>query len=240
MPKVNKPKNTDIQEQLAQKLQTLRKQKGVSQSEIAKYIDLSVGAYQNYENGRREANYETLIKFANYFNVSTDYLLGRTVVKQTATEQPDPFANIDVSALEKRIIKKYTELDETARALSIELFRQISTVFTTEQEEQKLSNPPIIQSNPPIQQQPVQPPVVQSSPQSQLQQPNSQRQMPVQQPVSTEPSPQSQIQIDPKKPWRLTARRTDGRYESRLATPEELEKLRLALEDSENGPKPEY
>lgn len=109
---------------------------------------------------------------------------------------------------------------------------------------QQLPVPPIIQSKPPIQQQPVQPPVVQSSPQRQIQQPiqqpNLQRQIPVQQPVSTEPPPQSQIQIDPKNPWRFTARRTDGRYESRLATPEELEKLRLALEDSENGPKPEY
>ena len=31
-----------------------------------------------YENREREADYETLIKFADYFNVSLDYLLGRT------------------------------------------------------------------------------------------------------------------------------------------------------------------
>lgn len=56
MPKVNKPKDTAIQEQLAEKLQLLRKQKDVSQLEVANYIGLTVGAYQNYENGRREAN----------------------------------------------------------------------------------------------------------------------------------------------------------------------------------------
>lgn len=129
MPKVNKPKSTEIQEQLAFKLQTLRKHKGVSQAEIANYIGLTVGAYQNYENGRREANYETLAKFADYFNVSLDYLLGRTTVKQTATEQPDPFAGIDISAVEKRIIERYTALDEDMRAISIELFKQLSAAL---------------------------------------------------------------------------------------------------------------
>lgn len=129
MPKVNKPKSTDIQEQLAQKLQTLRQQKGVSQSEIAKYINLTVGAYQNYENGRREANYETICKLADFYGVSVDYLLGRTTVKLMATEQPDPLAGIDISDIEKRIIEKYTALDEDMRAVCIETFRQLSTAL---------------------------------------------------------------------------------------------------------------
>lgn len=39
---------------------------------------LSQNAISRYENGEREAGYETLIRIANYFNVSLDYLLGRT------------------------------------------------------------------------------------------------------------------------------------------------------------------
>lgn len=145
MPKVNKPKSTDIQKQLAEKLQALRQQKDVSQSEIAKYIELSVGAYQNYENGRREANYETLCKLADFYEVSTDYLLGRTPVKQMATEENDPFAGIDISAVEKRIIEKYTALDKNMRAICIEAFRQLSGVIITENGEVKYESSQKIQ-----------------------------------------------------------------------------------------------
>lgn len=132
MPKVNKPKSTDIQEQLAKKLQALRQQKDVSQSEIAKYIELSVGAYQNYENGRREANYETLCKLADFYEVSTDYLLGRTPVKQMATEQSDEFDGIDMSEIENQIIEKYTALSEEMRAFCLDIFRQMSGVVICE------------------------------------------------------------------------------------------------------------
>lgn len=50
--------------------------------------------------------------------------------------------------------------------------------------------------------------------------------------------PRSEIAIDPQKPWRMTARRTDGVYESRLATPEEVAKLKELLEN--NPEEPEY
>lgn len=59
------------------KLLALRKQKQVSQAEAASYLGLTVAAYQNYKAGRREAGYETISKLAVYYNVSTDYLLGR-------------------------------------------------------------------------------------------------------------------------------------------------------------------
>ena len=132
MPKVNKPKSTDIQEQLAQKLQVLRQQKGVSQAEIANYIELSVGAYQNYENGRREANYETLCKFANFFNVSTDYLLGRTTVKQTATEQPDPF---EVLGFKKTVdddefVRLYNTLPDFAKQIFVDTMLKLAQATT--------------------------------------------------------------------------------------------------------------
>ena len=57
------------------KLLALRKQKGASQAEVAEYINLTVAAYQNYENGRREAGYETISKLADFYGVSIDYLL---------------------------------------------------------------------------------------------------------------------------------------------------------------------
>lgn len=58
------------------KLKQLRSEKGLSQKEIAKIIGVSVSAYSNYEQGIREPSYDILIKIAQYFEVSTDYLLG--------------------------------------------------------------------------------------------------------------------------------------------------------------------
>lgn len=39
---------------------------------------MNQNSISRYENGQREADYKTLIAFADYFNVSVDYLLGRT------------------------------------------------------------------------------------------------------------------------------------------------------------------
>lgn len=41
-------------------------------------LNLNQNSISRYENGEREADYKTLIAFADYFNVSVDYLLGRT------------------------------------------------------------------------------------------------------------------------------------------------------------------
>ena len=59
-----------------ERLKLLRKQKGVSQKEIAKTIGISVSAYSNYEQGIREPSNEILIRLCKYFNVTSDYLLG--------------------------------------------------------------------------------------------------------------------------------------------------------------------
>lgn len=56
-------------------LKNLRFKADKKQSEIADYLDISVQSYSAYENGR-EPNYDNLIKLSEYFNVSTDYLLG--------------------------------------------------------------------------------------------------------------------------------------------------------------------
>ena len=60
------------------RLKELRKKKGVSQLRLATDLNLNQNSISRYENGEREADYQTLIKFADYFNVSIDYLLERT------------------------------------------------------------------------------------------------------------------------------------------------------------------
>ncbi|CAN2247250.1 helix-turn-helix domain-containing protein [Bacillus vallismortis] len=60
---------------LGKRIAALRKEKGLSQYELADRLGFSRGKLANYEQGTREPDYETLIKIADFFDVSTDYLL---------------------------------------------------------------------------------------------------------------------------------------------------------------------
>ena len=60
------------------RLKKLRKEKKISQLKLAFDLNMNQNTVSRYENLEREADYETLIKFADYFDVSLDYLLGRT------------------------------------------------------------------------------------------------------------------------------------------------------------------
>ncbi len=60
------------------RLKELRLKHGISQLKLAMDLNLNQNSISRYENGTRQADYETLIKLADYFNVSIDYLLGRT------------------------------------------------------------------------------------------------------------------------------------------------------------------
>lgn len=60
------------------RLKELRKKSGISQLKLAMDLNMNQNSISRYESGVREADYATLIKFADYFNVSVDYLLERT------------------------------------------------------------------------------------------------------------------------------------------------------------------
>ena len=60
------------------RLKELRKMRKISQLKLALDLNMNQNTVSRYENMEREADYETLIKIADYFNVSLDYLLGRT------------------------------------------------------------------------------------------------------------------------------------------------------------------
>lgn len=66
---------------LSERLRGLRKEKGVSQAEVAKYIGMSKSSVNMHERGERKPEVETLWAYADYFDVDTDYLIGKTDVK---------------------------------------------------------------------------------------------------------------------------------------------------------------
>ena len=60
------------------RLRELRKRHNYTQLKVALDLDLSQNSISRYETGAHEAGYELLIRFAEYYGVSIDYLLGRT------------------------------------------------------------------------------------------------------------------------------------------------------------------
>ncbi len=63
---------------LSNRLKECRKEKHLTQAQVAIYCDITEKAYQNYELMTREPKLEILIKIAKIYDVSLDYLVGRT------------------------------------------------------------------------------------------------------------------------------------------------------------------
>ena len=59
-------------------LRNIREDRDIKQKEIAAYLNVSQNTYSQYETGVISLTAEILIKLANYYNVSVDFLLDRT------------------------------------------------------------------------------------------------------------------------------------------------------------------
>lgn len=67
-------------------LKALRTQRGISQRDLAEVIMVSQQSINKYENHNVEPDIQTLIKIADYFNVSLDYLVGREFCSKSITQ----------------------------------------------------------------------------------------------------------------------------------------------------------
>ncbi|MCH5300033.1 MAG: helix-turn-helix transcriptional regulator [Ruminococcus sp.] len=100
----------------------LRKEKGLSQKKVADDLDISQALLSHYEKGIRECGLDFLVKIASYYNVSCDYLLGRTPDRSGATitieDIPEYNDNTDnsnakdnmLAVLNKRLIMNTTSI----------------------------------------------------------------------------------------------------------------------------------
>lgn len=90
------------------RLKQLRLERGLLQSDIAKVINKSERIVGFYETGERDMNTETLSTLADFFNVSIDYLLGKTDVRNI--EQDFKFAyHKEIQGLTEDEIKEALE-----------------------------------------------------------------------------------------------------------------------------------
>lgn len=64
------------------RLKDMREDRDITQQELASYLSISQNTYSQYENGKRQIPLETLVRLADFFETSTDYLLERTDQRQ--------------------------------------------------------------------------------------------------------------------------------------------------------------
>lgn len=94
-------------------LKKLRNEKKITQRELAKLLNLSPSTIAMYETAQRKPDFETLEKIANFFDVSTDYLLGRTNIrnpyKEAVLKETKASHYLDVRGLSVEDISKVEE-----------------------------------------------------------------------------------------------------------------------------------
>lgn len=69
-------------------LQRLRKEAKLTQDQISETLQVPTRTYGSWERGERQPDFQILCKIADYFNVSTDYLLGRVPLDVVVNENP--------------------------------------------------------------------------------------------------------------------------------------------------------
>lgn len=84
-------------------LKQLRVSKGISQKQLADVISLSQQSINKYENHSIEPDIDTLIKLADYFNTSVDYLIGHTEINHKI----EPVESFQLNADEIEMLNKY-------------------------------------------------------------------------------------------------------------------------------------
>lgn len=107
-------------------LKLLREQKNLTKKQVADAIEVTERAYITYEYGQRDVSTGTLQKLADFYGVTTDYLLGRQ--EATDSKKPlDEFAQREcLKNPEKIFLQKYLELTDDQRDNVLDFFRRVA------------------------------------------------------------------------------------------------------------------
>lgn len=93
---------------MVKNLRQLRCRKGISQQQLAEKIGFSQQSINKYENHKIEPDIETLIKLADFFETSVDYLIGHTDIDHVI----EPVHRYDLSEDEAALICNYRKLSK--------------------------------------------------------------------------------------------------------------------------------
>jgi len=108
-------------------LKKIRKEKGVTQDQIARYLNISRAAYTNIENGKRDPDSQTMIRLADYYGVSVDELLGRITSYEAGT-----LAGLELD--ERRMLIEYRKLNDTGKIKAFEFIVMARNTYPADQD----------------------------------------------------------------------------------------------------------
>ena len=94
---------------LGNRIKVLREELGLKQEELAKKMSVSPSSIGMYETNKREPNNELILKLAEFFNVSTDYLLGKSDIRNSEELKNVKFANaggLDTKGLDEEDLEE--------------------------------------------------------------------------------------------------------------------------------------
>ena len=102
------------------RLKDLRWEQKMSLKSLCDYLGISVATLSNYERNERKPDFDTMIKIADYFNVSIDYLLGRTDAKNPSHPMLD------------NLVRNFSELSIDKQIMMATIIANISMGFETD------------------------------------------------------------------------------------------------------------
>lgn len=94
---------------LKERLIQLREEKSLTKKDVAGFLKIDQSTYGKYELGKREPDYDTLLRIADFFDVSLDFLLGRSDLHKPEVKA---LHNLDTSGLPEEAIRQVEEYIE--------------------------------------------------------------------------------------------------------------------------------
>jgi len=107
-------------------MKALRESRKLTKKQVANAICVTERAYITYEYGQRDVSTDTLQKLADFYGVTTDYLLGRPEAKPPEDPLQVLVQQKNLDALEQVLFERYMQLPENARKEFVKFMQQVS------------------------------------------------------------------------------------------------------------------
>ncbi len=118
---------------LGNRLKSLREELNLKQEELANRLSVSASAIGMYERGSREPNNELTLRFANFFEVSTDYLLGKSNIRNAEKE-------LQKASNNSEILSYYNQLNNLGKEKAINNVEDLTKIPEYTQKRDKSQN----------------------------------------------------------------------------------------------------
>ena len=119
-------------------LKQIRKERGLTVKEVVDGTGIPMRTYQNYEYMEREIGAGALQKLADFYNVTTDYLLGRPEAKQPEDALERIFSEKSFAEIEEELLCSYLQLPHDARMAVVQFLNNVAEKVTPANKTEKV------------------------------------------------------------------------------------------------------